>query len=247
MRFAFLGDIHGNLQALEAVWRAVEERAPDKIFVTGDLVGYGADGKACLEWIRDRADFSCLGNHDAVVCGRMIPFGFRAESLGPLERCKKELPSDDVGWMASLPLAGVFPAEGWTVVHGSLASPGSFPYVVTPGEARACFAKLETPFCCLGHTHVSGIFYEASPGALPQWVQIPQGAFEVPEEGRIILNPGSVGQPRDGDPRAGFAIFDQETRVVEIVRVEYDIQEAARRIQEAGIHQVLADRLFLGI
>ena len=247
VKFAFLGDIHGNLPALEALWKVLEERSPDLVFVTGDLVGYGADGRACLEWIRDKADFCCLGNHDAVVCGKLVPWGFRPESLSPLDRCRRDLPPEDVEWLASLPLVVVDEAHGWTLVHGSLQEPERFPYVITSQEARACFAKLETPYGCLGHTHVPGLFFEPSPGALPQWIRLPQGVLTLPERGRILLNPGSVGQPRDGDPRAGFALFESETRTVEILRVDYDIGEAARRIHGAGFSKELGDRLFLGI
>ncbi len=247
MRLAFLGDIHGNLPALEAVWAVLEEKSPDMIFVTGDLVGYGADCRACVDFLRDKADFACLGNHDAVVCGKMIPWGFRPESLEPLERCREELSSDAVGWLASLPLVGVFPDVGWTVSHGSLAAPEQFPYVLSPLEARAHFAKQKTPFGCVGHSHVPGLFFEPRRNDLPQWTQLLEGTFLVPPEGRLLLNPGSVGQPRDGDHRASFALFDQDTREGEIVRVDYDIQEAARRIEAAGFARSLADRLFLGI
>ena len=247
MKIAFLGDIHGNLQALEAVWARLEAESPDRIYVVGDLVGYGADGKACLEWIRDKADGVCLGNHDAVVCGKMIPFGFRRESLAPLERCRRDLPTDDVAWLASLPYVEVFPDEGWTLVHGSLTAPKMFPYVTGPGDARACFAKLRTPFCCLGHTHVPGVFYEPFPGSLPLWSDLPEGLAALPEKGRLLLNPGSVGQPRDGDRRAAWALFDSQARTVEVIRVDYDVQEAAGRILEAGLAPFLAERLFLGI
>ncbi len=247
VKLAFLGDIHGNLPALEAAWEVLEERSPDLVFVTGDLVGYGADGRACLEWIREKADFCCLGNHDAVVCGKLVPWGFRPESLSPLDRCRRDLPPEDVEWLASLPLVVVHDAQGWSLVHGSLHEPEHFHYVLTPQDARACFAKLETPYGCLGHSHVPGLFFEPSPGALPQWARIPQGALPLPETGRFLLNPGSVGQPRDGDPRAGFALFESETRTVEVVRVDYDIGEAARRIHGAGFSKDLGDRLFLGI
>ncbi len=247
MRIAFLGDIHGNLPALEAVGKVLEEKSPDLVFVVGDMVGYGADGRECLEWVRDRADACCLGNHDAVVCGKLVPWGFRPETLAPLDRCRRDLPADDLAWLASLPLVEVHRDLGWTLVHGSLFSPGHFPYVFSPEEARTCFAKLETSFGCLGHTHVPGVFYESSPGAPPQWTQVRRGGFPLPREGRILLNPGSVGQPRDGDPRASFALFDQLSRTIEILRVEYDIQEAARRIRDAGFWRDLGERLFLGI
>jgi len=233
---ALLSDVHANLVALEAV--LAEVPAVDGVWVLGDTVGYGPDPADVLALLRERKAVLVAGNHDlAVATGQGLeafnPIAAEAARLHrawltPVERDQ----------LASL--ATVQRRDGVTLVHGSLRDP-VWEYVWDARTAHASLALAETELSCNGHTHVPAVF--ALDG---DRVRSAPGRGLIPLPGRVLVNPGSVGQPRDRDPRAAWAVLDTEARTVEFMRTAYDIEETQRRMRARGLPGFLADRLASG-
>lgn len=217
---ALLSDIHANLTALEAVLHALPR--VDRIWVTGDTVGYGSDPADVLALLREKDALMVAGNHDrAVATGQGLEM-FNGHAAAAVKAHRKWLSAEERDRLASLPLT--LESDGFTLVHGSLRDP-VWEYVMTQGQAAATLGLAKTAHCCNGHTHVPRV-------------------FRVGE--RIVVNPGSVGQPRDGDPRAAYAVLATDTAEVTFERVEYDVAATQRRIRARGLPEFLADRLAIG-
>jgi len=222
MRVALLSDIHANLVALEAVLAEIAEA--DEVWVMGDTVGYGPDPAAVLAALAERGARLVAGNHD-----RAVATGAGLELFNPAARAaallhREWLTGEERDRLAALPLT--FVAEGgFTVCHGSPRDP-LWEYVFDLGTAVAAMRSAATPHCCHGHTHVPAVHELA--------------------DGRRMINPGSVGQPRDGDPRAAYAWLDSASAAVELRRVEYDIARTQGRMRVQGLPDILADRLAHG-
>jgi diadenosine tetraphosphatase ApaH/serine/threonine PP2A family protein phosphatase len=238
MRLAVLSDIHANLEALEAVRRAGEERGVERWVCLGDVVGYGADPRACLERARQWTAFCLLGNHDQAVAGPgdleyFNPWARRAAEwtaaqLGPAER----------RYLAGLPLSA---AEGEAFfVHAHPADPGGWGYVLDAREARAALRATAARLCFVGHSH-QPLVCAAGAGLLDIAQPLTLRAGE-----RYLVNVGSVGQPRDGNWRACFLVWDQERGTLEFVRSDYDLHRAQAKILAAGLPPFLAQRLAQG-
>ena len=236
MRVALLSDVHANLVALEAV---IAELPPvDAIWVMGDTVGYGPDPADVLALLRERSAVMVAGNHDLAVATGLGLDVFNPVAAKAAMTHREWLSAVDRDFLAALPT--VAHAGGATLVHGSLRDP-VWEYV---WEARTAYASLvdaETELSCNGHTHVPAVF--ALDGAN---VTGTLGRGTVALHGRSLVNPGSVGQPRDRDPRAAWAVLDTEGRTVDFMRTAYDVAETQRRIQERGLPGSLADRLASG-
>ena len=248
MRIAFMADIHGNLQALEAVIKKMNMIGPlDMVLVAGDIVGYGANPKECIQVIKDISSFVCMGNHDAAVCDMISSDTFNNDAREAVEWTKSILTQEEIHWLSSLPLIVTLDSIGWTMVHGSLEDPGMFLYVMTYEDAIECFAKLETRFCLIGHTHTPMIVYQENENSVPSGKYAKEGKFDLPQkQEKVIFNTGSVGQPRDEDSRACFAVYDSDKKEVNVIRVSYDIDEATRRILNKGLPESLGIRLYKG-
>lgn len=222
MRVALLSDIHANLVALDAV--LAEIVAADEVWVMGDTVGYGPDPGDVLAALTERGARLVAGNHD-----RAVATGLGLELFNPAARAaallhREWLSAEERDLLASLPLT--FAAEpGFTVCHGSPRDP-LWEYVFDLRTAAAAMRSATTPHCCHGHTHVPAVHELAG--------------------GRRMINPGSVGQPRDGDPRAAYAWLDSESLAVEFRRVDYDIARTQGRMRARGLPDILADRLAHG-
>lgn len=244
MRYAVISDIHGNLEALEAVLEALEAEAVDGYLVLGDLVGYGANPNEVVERIRAlKPRVSLLGNHDAAVLNpRELEF-FNPVAREALLWTRRQLTPDHIEYLRTLRPAEKV-SETLLAVHSSPYKPESWIYIFGPEEARWNFRYFEEPLCLFGHSHIQGGFVQDPSGE----VQIlrPTPSLELEEGKRYLLNPGSVGQPRDYDPRAAFAILDLEERRFSFRRVEYDIALAAQKILSAGLSPFLAERLKQG-
>lgn len=220
MRVALLSDIHANLVALEAVLAALPE--VEAIWVTGDTVGYGPDPADVLALLREKGAVMVAGNHDrAAATGEGI-LRFNAYAAAAAKLHRAWLSAEERDHLASLPLTRE--VGGFTLVHGSLRDP-AWEYVTTQSQADATLRAARTPHCCNGHTHVPRIFRL---------------------EGRMLVNPGSVGQPRDHDPRAAYALLRTDTAGVTLERAAYDVAKTQRRIRARGLPSFLADRLALG-
>jgi predicted phosphodiesterase len=239
VRVGLLSDIHANLVALEAVLGALGK--VDALWVTGDTVGYGPDPSETLALLRDRNALLVQGNHDrAVATGEGIELfhdragvaaRLHAEWLSPAERDE----------LAALPT--VRSVERFTLCHGSLRD-RLWEFVTNALTAGATLARANTPFCCNGHTHVPALFRE-----FPTGVRFIQPKQDHPYElnDRTLINAGSVGQPRDGDPRAAYGVIDTDAGTVTFYRSSYRVDETQRRIRARGLPEMFADRLAFGV
>jgi diadenosine tetraphosphatase ApaH/serine/threonine PP2A family protein phosphatase len=240
VRYAILSDIHGNLEALRAVLADCAETA-DGVLCLGDTVGYGADPVPCVELVADRAQTIVGGNHEYAVTGRLELTWFNRYARAAAEWTRERLDDDHRAWLSALPL--VTELADATLVHASPAQPDEWEYLVTAEDGFAAFAHFATRWCFVGHSHVPGAWSLGSSG--PE--HYPGGVGLTMESGRrYLVNVGSVGQPRDRDPRAAYALWDSETGALEIRRVLYDVTTARRKIAEAGLPRFLADRLAAG-
>ncbi len=243
MRVLVFSDVHGNIVALEAV--LAHAGTVDAYWCLGDLVGYGPDPQACVERVRHLEPLVCLmGNHDAGVLGLLPLEWFNLEARLSLTWTRMHLSSEALNFLRSLQPLQVLKALDVTLVHGSLRKPLE-EYLLSAQVARASLSLLSTRWGVFGHTHLATAFVEEEEGGVSLW--IPEGGqatVKVPP--RSLFNPGSVGQPRDGDPRAAYAIYDTETQLWTWHRVSYDIEEVQRRILEAGLPRRHALRLSVG-
>lgn len=240
MRYAILSDIHANLEALRAVLGDARGRA-DTLLCLGDIVGYGADPEACIELVAEHCRLTVGGNHEHAVAGRIDLGWFNPYARAAAEWTHDRLDDDQRAWLGSLPL--VSEAGDATLVHASPAHPEDWDYLVSAEDGFGAFGAFTTRLCFVGHSHLPGRWVQGSWGqahaAGTQAVTIDPGC-------RYIVNVGSVGQPRDRDPRAAYALWDVEARTVTIRRVAYDLAAARAKIIAAGLPKFLADRLAEG-
>ncbi len=244
MRYAILGDIHANLAALDAVLEAVDGMHVDRVLQVGDVVGYGADPSASIARLRERKVLVVKGNHDAACVGEIDARTFNPSARAAVLYTISRLSRDELRWLADLPLTAS--DEHCTLSHGTLDQPERYEYIQCTEDADASLDILERPVCFVGHTHV--------PVSIMRLIEAPNRTsytvdrrVDLTEAKSALVNVGSVGQPRDEDCRAAYAIYDSESHVVDIHRVDYDIETAAAKILRAGLPKLLADRLFLGI
>jgi diadenosine tetraphosphatase ApaH/serine/threonine PP2A family protein phosphatase len=242
MRIALLSDVHGNLPAFQAVLADVDEQGPDEIWCLGDLVGYGAQPDGCVELARDRCDLSLAGNHDLVVTGD-IPITDFSSSAATAARWTQETIGEET--MAFLKgLAPADPEREPALYHASPRDP-VWEYVLSSWQADECMDLMEARVGAVGHSHVALWFRRDDSGQV-SGATADAGSEQDLSAGRWLVNPGGVGQPRDGDPRAAWLLLDTGGWTATWRRVEYPIEEAARAIEEAGLPRVLAERLFSG-
>lgn len=236
MRVALLSDIHANLLALEAVLEDLP--AIDGLWVLGDTVGYGPDPAGVLALLRDRAAVLVAGNHDLAVATGQGLEAFNPVAAVAARLHREWLSDEERAFLAALPR--IARPDGVTLVHGSLRDP-VWEYVWDTRTAYASLELAETDVSCNGHTHVPAVFALAG-----DRVTSTLGRGLVALEGRVLVNPGSVGQPRDRDPRAAWAVLDTEARTVEFMRTDYDVAATRRAITARGLPAFLADRLASG-
>ncbi len=239
MKFAIFGDIHANLEALQTVlWDAQEQGCANHVCL-GDIVGYAANPAECLETVRALNCPTVRGNHDEGASGNSS-----LEELNPLAYTalmwtREQLSEEQRQYLKDLKL--VRQVRDFTIVHATLDSPGNWGYVTNRFDAMASFSYQFTQVCFYGHTHVPRIFEKDDA------VRASRGTEVALQRGtKYFVNVGSVGQPRDGDWRASYAIYDVESHVISIRRLEYDIETAQKKILAAGLPTLLADRLALG-
>ncbi len=245
MRYLIVSDLHGNWQALEAV---VREAAGgyDQALCCGDLVGYGAEPNPVVDWVRANCAVVVRGNHDKVSTGQEDLEWFnpvaRAAALWTLQN----LTPANIEYIRGLPKGPVL-LDGFQVLHGSPFDEDE--YVMAAGEAGQAFGYLESRLAFFGHTHVQGgfIWNHSRVETIPATsARSRRQEMEVDPECGYLVNPGSVGQPRDGDPRAAYILYDSAARLVAYCRVPYDVAAAQEKIRQAGLPPILADRLSKG-
>jgi predicted phosphodiesterase len=239
VRVGLLSDIHANLVALEAVLAALGK--VDALWVTGDTVGYGPDPGDTLALLRERRALLVQGNHDrAVATGEGLEF-FHDRAADAAQLHQRWLSSEDREALAALPT--VVKADRFTLCHGSLRDP-LWEYVTTARVAGATLKLAETDHCCNGHTHIPALFHLSEGNAKATHIT-EATAYRLEE--RTLINAGSVGQPRDGDPRASYAVIDTEAGTATFYRASYEIDETQRRIRARGLPEMFADRLAFGV
>jgi diadenosine tetraphosphatase ApaH/serine/threonine PP2A family protein phosphatase len=241
MRFAILADIHSNLAAFEAVLGDADRKGGfDKIWCLGDVVGYGPDPHQCIERLRQFEPVCIAGNHDWAAIGKMDTSEFNPAAALAAQWTGQQLTDEDRDYLQNLPLTV---KEGhFTLAHGSPREP-IWEYLLSTEAAQDNFAYFETAYCLVGHSHVPLIFELEDDKAA--YREFGEGALQLGEK-RMIINPGGVGQPRDGDPRASYAIYDTDTGTVNHYRVEYDIPATQKKMAEHGLPSPLIFRLSLG-
>jgi predicted phosphodiesterase len=243
MRILLISDIHANLVALETVLRHAKNF--DRIWCLGDIVGYGPEPNECIDRLR-KFDLVCLaGNHDWAVMDKLDLEEFNPDARRAALWTRHQLSLNSLDWLHSLPDHVPVQAEKFTLTHGSPRHP-IWEYILTPAVARINFGHFDTPYCFFGHTHVPVLYRNrsdddtATAEPLPEELPTPLG----PE--RMMINPGSVGQPRDGDPRAAYAILDLDALELTHYRLEYDIAATQAKMQDAGLPLRLIQRLNYG-
>jgi diadenosine tetraphosphatase ApaH/serine/threonine PP2A family protein phosphatase len=246
LRYFVISDIHANLEALEAVLDAGRGLSYDKTLVLGDLVGYGADPNKVVERIRDiKADTLIRGNHDKVGSGLESPEGFNAVARSAIRWTHDTLTEANREWLAALPAGPVIVDDLIEICHGTPFDEDA--YVFDDLDALRAIHSARRPLCLFGHTHVQvGYRLDDDQFSLTTVDERRPLTTSLAEVTRYLINPGSVGQPRDGDPRAGYAVADTDRREITLYRLEYPIAKAQARILEEGLPEVLAQRLALG-
>ncbi|MFH1002658.1 MAG: metallophosphoesterase family protein [Chloroflexota bacterium] len=243
MRYAILADIHANLTAFEAVLADIGRRGGvDGMWCLGDVVGYGPDPCRCLERLRRQGPVVIAGNHDWAAIGKLDTANFNPDAAAACRWTAGQLGPEDRDYLAGLP--PVLTQGDFTLAHGSPRVP-LWEYLLSPASARENLAYFPSRYCLVGHSHRPLVFRQEAGGAVSR-SPFPDGAGLVLGEHRLIINPGGVGQPRDGDPRASYAIYDADAGVVRLHRVAYDVGQTQDRMVAAGLPRRLVARLGRG-
>ena len=246
MLIGIVSDIHANLAAFQTVLAALEQVGATKmIWCLGDMVGYGPKPNECLNLLRSYDHICVPGNHDWGVLGLTPAENFNGDARAVLEWTQRELTPDNKAYLKNLPLRWLPEPGGWTVVHASPRDP-IWEYLLEKEEARENFPFFETPFCFVGHTHVPVVFRQApESGSIKK--ALPQPTEQVfLGQARLIMNPGSVGQPRDGNPQAAFGILDTTNSTFHFLRIDYPIQKTQEEMKQLGFPKKLIARLGYG-
>jgi diadenosine tetraphosphatase ApaH/serine/threonine PP2A family protein phosphatase len=245
MRYLVLSDVHANLEALETVLEAAAAIPHDRVLVLGDLVGYGADPNAVVERVRGLEPFAVIrGNHDKVGAGLEPSDAFNAVARTAIRWTYEALSDDNRDWLAELPAGPTAIDDLLEICHGTPFDEDA--YVFDEADVLRSMQASTRRLCLFGHTHVQ-VGYRLAQASLTLETTDPRRPLPIGiGEGHYLINPGSVGQPRDGDPRAGFAVYDAATKVVEIHRVAYPVERTQARIRDAGLPEALAQRLMVG-
>jgi predicted phosphodiesterase len=239
MRIAIFGDIHANLEALEVVLADAREQGCTSYICLGDVVGYNANPRECLQIVQSLKCPVVKGNHDDYASSDSSLESFNPLAEVAIQWTRDQLTPAEKAWLGALPL--ISKLQGFTVVHASLEDPGGWGYVLNQLDAAASFSKQTTKLCFFGHTHNPRAYIKDS-----SVVGLPFEHLVVEPDKRYFVNVGSVGQPRDGDWRAAYVVFDEEKRMIRMRRLRYDLAKTQGKILAAGLPPRLADRLAYG-
>jgi len=241
LRYAIISDIHGNLQAAEAVLGLIERLDIERIVCLGDIVGYGGDPSPCVDLVRRFCSRVIIGNHDAGAVGLTPVEYFNPAAREAVLWTGAVLPEEDKDYLRNLPYE--MDLEDFRIVHSTPDDPAQWRYLLAGEDAGPLFDSFNSRLLFYGHTHVPMVFGKNARGAVSEQAA---ADFVLEKKGRYIINAGSVGQPRDGDPRAAFAVYDSQSEEVTFYREPYDIAAAQKRILQNGLPQMLAIRLAFG-
>ena len=226
MKIAYISDIHSNLEALEIALHEITQRNIREICCLGDIVGYGAEPNGCVDRIREAVHKTIAGNHDFAVVGLTSTQYFNSYAQEAIHWTSQQLSETNKLFIKELPLT--CSQNGVLCVHSTPTNPQEWDYIFSREEAERQFSAFKESICFIGHSHIPAEFQSRS-------------------KKRRIINVGSIGQPRDRDPRLSFVIYDTESREIERVRLKYDVEIAAAKIRKAGLPEFLAERLLWGM
>jgi predicted phosphodiesterase len=246
MRYLILSDIHANLDALEAVLEQAGRIGYERLLVLGDLVGYGGQPNDVVDRVRALQPYAIIrGNHDRVASGEEDAEGFNPIAQEAAEWTYRALTPDNRAYLSACPPGPVFVDAATEICHGSPGDEDT--YIASELAALHALKEAERPVCFYGHTHIPVAFCLTDTGfeLIPPEADGEQ-AISIERGRQYLINPGSVGQPRDGDPRAAFATFDPESRIVHLYRTVYPVERAQEKIIQAGLPEALARRLAIG-
>lgn len=246
MRYLILSDMHANWDAFEAVLRRARRKRFDAVLVLGDLVGYGGAPNQVVEAVRDLGPrlHTVRGNHDKVVAGIDTGANFNQTALTAAQWTSQRLTPGNLRYVRDLPKGPIRIAEDLAICHGSPLDEDT--YVFSDVDAWEIFSGYTNPVTFFGHTHIPSLFWLEGRMLGVKALRGTTGRIVLDPAGRYLINPGSIGQPRDRDPRASYMTYDSERRVIRWYRITYPISEAQRRIRKAGLPNSLADRLAFG-
>jgi len=240
MRFAVISDVHGNRSALDSVLKDIHRRKFREIHFAGDAVGYGPDPEACVDGIKEHCPVSVAGNHDQALTGQTPYDTFNERAREAIIWSRKEVSQKNMKYLEALPLKRTIPALRSMIVHSSPKDPGAWHYLYSVDDIMDSFAHFTEKICFVGHSHVPFIAVKDRKGS----IQLLRESARIEKYKRYIINAGSVGQPRDGDPRACYICVRDDR--IDIIRVEYDIELTQMKIYEAGLPRRLGERLSRG-
>ena len=239
MRYALIADIHSNLEALEVVLNDAKEQKCTHYACVGDVVGYGANPKECLDIVRSMGMPVVKGNHDEYCSSEEDLEGFNPHAAEAVNWTRKQLSKEDRAWLRDQKYIRL--VASFSMVHATLDGPQRWGYVFDKLAAAASFTYQNTAVCFFGHTHVPVAFVRDSMVRGGTYSK-----FRVEPGKKYFVNVGAVGQPRDGNPKSGYVVYDLNEGTIELRRLDYDIPKAQKKIIEAGLPQRLADRLAVG-
>jgi len=239
MKYGILGDIHANLEALESVVAEMEHQGVGKYVSVGDLVGYGANPRECIDRVRDLNSVVVAGNHDFAAVDKLNIDFFNTYARESALWTRNALRDKDKDYIKSLKLIEY--CDTFTVVHSTLYMPELFEYIQTSYDAHLSFEQQTTPLSFLGHSHVPVNFFKRRNVSFNMETEV-----KVEDGVKVMINVGSIGQPRDENPDAVCVVYDSDAKKISITRVRYDVEKAASKIVGAGLPEILAERLKYG-
>lgn len=240
MRYALISDIHSNLEALNVVLKEIEAEKVDRILCLGDLVGYGPEPNECIEKVRGITDLVLAGNHDYAPVGKVNVFSFNYYARMAIEWTAQELAETFVDYLSNLPLKET--VEDFVVVHATPKNPADWDYIMTLEDAIENFNYFQNQICFVGHSHIPLILIQMNGRC---WVNR-VAEVNIEKNKRYIINIGSVGQPRDSNPKSCYGIFDTEKMIFQLKRIPYNVKITQEKMRRAGLPEYLIDRLAYG-
>lgn len=244
MRYAIISDIHGNLEALQSVLTLIKSEDIDKIFCLGDIVGYGPHPNECLDLVRRHCEIIITGNHDFACIESAELYYFNTYAKNAIEWTVDKLSRENLDYLKTLPFDAK--VDDIYLVHSNPTDPRSWDYVLYIDDAIDNFPSFAENICFIGHSHQPEIFILNSAGDHSKYNYKHEPKINLEQDSRYIINVGSVGQPRDGNPDAAFGILDLNYHTYELKRVRYNIETTFQEMMAAKLPQFLADRLFMG-
>ncbi len=245
MRLGIFSDVHANIEAMSAVMEAYKDERIDEFYCLGDVVGYGGSPNECADLVRETAEVTILGNHDAAVAGRMDYSYYYEAARNALDQHACALSEPNLDWLKQLPYRHDLKEVAVTLCHGSPVRLEEFEYIFAPDQARECLEIWDGlgDITLIGHSHLCKVF-DLTPDDVEE---LPAQDFVLEEGHKYIVSVGSVGQPRDYDNRASYTTYDSELREFAFRRVEYDIEGAAAKIFKSDLEKNFGHRLFIGV